>query len=52
MSVLLPAPFSPTSACTSPARSSSETRSFASTGPNRRVTSRMETMGADMSGGA
>src|SRR5215211_2460069 len=38
MSVDLPAPFSPSSACTSPRRRSKSTRSFATTAPNRLVT--------------
>src|SRR5439155_1131246 len=48
MSVLLPAPFSPTSAWISPGASSSETPSLASTGPKRRVMPRKETAGASM----
>src|SRR4051812_4982776 len=44
-SVLLPAPFSPSSACTSPARISSSTASFASTPGKRLVTPRSLTAG-------
>src|SRR5437868_6002242 len=42
-SVLLPAPFSPSSACTSPAAASKWTPSFASTPGNRFVIPRMTT---------
>jgi hypothetical protein len=45
MSVLLPAPFSPTRPWISPGARSSETSSLASTGPKRRVTWRIETAG-------
>src|SRR2546421_108023 len=44
-SVLLPAPFSPSSACTSPAAASKSTRSFASTPGKRFVIPRMATAG-------
>src|SRR5437868_454349 len=44
-SVLLPAPFSPRSACTSPAAASKSTRSFATTPGNRFVIPRIETAG-------
>ena len=40
-SVLLPAPFSPSSACTSPAAASKSTASFASTPGKRFVIPRM-----------
>ena len=46
MSVLLPAPFSPTTACTSPAYRSIETPSLASTVPQRREMSRSVMAGA------
>src|SRR5262249_57624606 len=42
-SVVLPAPFSPSSACTSPAAASKSTRSFATTPGNRFVTPRSAT---------
>src|SRR5204863_414932 len=42
-SVLLPAPFSPSSACTSPAAASNSTPSFASTPGKRFVIRRIET---------
>ena len=42
-SVLLPAPFSPSSACTSPAAASKSTRSFATTPGKRFVIPRMRT---------
>ena len=42
-SVVLPAPFSPSSACTSPAAASKSTRSFATTPGNRFVMPRIET---------
>ena len=42
-SVLLPAPFSPSSACTSPAAASKSTPSFASTPGKRFVIPRIET---------
>ena len=45
MSVLLPAPFSPTRPWISPGARSSETSSLASTGPKRRVMCRSETAG-------
>src|SRR5262245_60568014 len=44
-SVLLPAPFSPSSACTSPGAASNETLSFASTPGKRFVMSCIETAG-------
>src|SRR5438132_13048343 len=44
-SVLLPAPFSPSSACTSPAAASKSTESFASTPGKRFVIPRMATAG-------
>src|SRR4029079_8546079 len=44
-SVLFPAPFSPSSACTSPAAASKSTPSFASTPGNRFVTPCMTTAG-------
>src|SRR5436309_3109972 len=44
-SVLLPAPFSPSSACTSPAAASKSTPSFASTPGNRFVIPRIATAG-------
>src|SRR4051812_41211021 len=44
-SVLLPAPFSPSSACTSPAAASKSTWSFATTPGNRFVIPRIETAG-------
>src|SRR6476469_800865 len=44
-SVLLPAPFSPSSACTSPAAASKSTASFASTPGKRFVIARIETAG-------
>src|SRR5207244_6669540 len=44
-SVLLPAPFSPRSACTSPAAASKSTRSFATTPGNRFVIPRIDTAG-------
>src|SRR6185436_7809157 len=44
-SVLLPAPFSPSSACTSPAAASKSTRSFASTPGKRFVIPRIVTAG-------
>src|SRR4249919_1062626 len=43
ISVVLPAPFSPSSACTSPAAASKSTRSFARTPGNSFVIFRMET---------
>ena len=53
MSVLLPAPFSPTTAWTSPANRSMETRSLARMlPPQTRLTWRTDTTGVDMSGGA
>src|ERR687883_118793 len=45
-SVLLPAPFSPRSACTSPSAASKSTWSFASTAGNRFVMPRSATAGA------
>src|SRR5579859_8203439 len=45
MSVLFPAPFSPTMACSSPDKISSETRSSASTPGNRTEISRIEMIG-------
>src|SRR4249919_117349 len=42
ISVVLPAPFSPSSACTSPTAASKSTRSFARTPGNRFVIFRME----------
>src|SRR5471030_2495279 len=45
-SVLLPAPFSPSSACTSPTAASKSTRSLATTPGNRLVIPRRETAGA------
>src|SRR5215210_2859451 len=45
-SVVLPAPFSPSSACTSPTAASKSTRSFASTAGNRFVMPRSSTAGA------
>src|SRR5438105_1922707 len=45
-SVLLPAPFSPSRACTSPAAASKSTRSFARTPGKRFVIPRIETAGA------
>src|SRR5829696_10066975 len=45
MSVDLPAPFSPSRACTSPRRRSKSTRSFATTAPNRLVTPRSSRAG-------
>ena len=44
-SVLLPAPFSPSSACTSPAAASKSTASFATTPGKRFVIPRMATAG-------
>src|SRR5689334_16364784 len=44
-SVLLPAPFSPSSACTSPAAATKSTESFASTPGKRFVIPRIETAG-------
>src|SRR5215212_2233187 len=44
-SVLLPAPFSPSSACTSPAAASKSTRSFATTPGNDLEIPRIETAG-------
>src|SRR5919198_503138 len=44
-SVLLPAPFSPSSACTSPSAASKSTRSFATTPGNRFVIPRRATAG-------
>src|SRR5438552_18776989 len=44
-SVLFPAPFSPSSACTSPAAASKSTESFASTPGKRFVMPRIETAG-------
>ena len=44
-SVLLPAPFSPSSACTSPARASKSTPSFATTPGKRFVIPRIATAG-------
>src|SRR6185437_10098711 len=44
-SVLLPAPFSPSSACTSPAAASKSTPSFATTPGNRFVSPRTATAG-------
>ena len=44
ISVLLPAPFSPRSVCTSPARTSKSTRSLASTPGNRFVMPRISSM--------
>src|SRR4051812_13913324 len=44
-SVLLPAPFSPSSACTSPAAASKSTPSFARTPGNRLVIPRISTAG-------
>jgi hypothetical protein len=43
MSVLLPAPFSPTSACTSPRAASSDASRLATTGPNAFATPRTRT---------
>ncbi len=44
-SVLLPAPFSPSSACTSPAAASKSTRSFATTPGKRLLIPRIDTAG-------
>ena len=44
-SVLLPAPFSPSSACTSPAAATKSTASFASTPGKRFVIPRISTAG-------
>src|SRR5437763_1875893 len=49
-SVVLPAPFSPSSACTSPAAASNSTRSFASTAGKRFVIPRSATAGAAAGG--
>ncbi len=46
-SVLLPAPFSPSSACTSPAAASKSTASFASTPGKRFVIPRIATAAPD-----
>ena len=46
MSVLLPAPFSPSSVCTSPARTSKSTRSLATTPGNRFVMPRISSNGS------
>src|SRR6185436_8810777 len=52
-SVLLPAPFSPSSACTSPSAASKSTPSFATTPGNRFVIPRRETATAmEKAGGA
>src|SRR5215210_1900849 len=48
-SVLLPAPFSPSSACTSPTAASKSTRSFASTPGNDFEIPRIETAGEEAS---
>ncbi len=47
-SVLLPAPFSPSSACTSPTAASKSTASFASTPGKRLVMPRIATAGAEL----
>src|SRR3954470_4434624 len=49
-SVLLPAPFSPSSACTSPSAASKSTPSFATTAGNRFVIPRSVTAGIDVGG--
>src|SRR5918912_429238 len=51
-SVVLPAPFSPSSACTSPTAASKATRSFASTPGKRFVMPRSSTAAALAAGGA
>jgi len=50
MSVVLPAPFSPTRAWISPGDSSKVTWSLATMPPKRRVMSRSATTGVDMAG--
>ena len=50
-SVLLPAPFSPSSACTSPSAASKSTPSFATTPGNRFVIPRRATAAAMEEGG-
>ena len=52
MRVLLPAPFSPTSACTSPRWISRSTRSFARTPGKTLVIPRSDRMGAERMAGS